>query len=40
MSGFTVRIPSSMRVTPSAVISPVSSGWLHDVGTNDCAARL
>ena len=29
-----------MRVTPSAVNSPVSTGWFHDVGTNDWAARL
>ena len=31
---------SSRRVTPSAVVSPVSTGWLQLVWTNDCAARL
>ena len=29
-----------MRVTPRPVISPVSTGWLKLVCTNDWAARL
>ena len=29
-----------MRVTPSAVVSPVRTGWLKLVWTKDCAARL
>ena len=28
------------RVTPWALYSPVSSGWSHEAGTNDIAARL
>ena len=35
-----MRMASSRRVTPSAVISPVSTGWLNEVCTNDWAARL
>ena len=34
------RMASSRRVTPRAVNSPVSTGWLHEVGTKDMAARL
>ena len=36
----TSRIASSSRVTPTASNSAVSTGCTHDVGTNDCAARL
>jgi hypothetical protein len=36
----TSRPPSSSRVTPSAVNSPVSVGCSQLVGTNDCRARL
>ena len=35
-----MRMASSMRVTPSAVNSPVSTGWVKLVGTKLCAARL
>ena len=34
--GSTMRMASSMRVTPRPVISPVSTGWLNDV----CTKRL
>src|SRR2546428_362690 len=40
MSGSTMRMASRMRVTPSAVVSPVSTGWENDGCTNDCAARV
>jgi hypothetical protein len=36
----TILMASSMRVTPMAVNSPVSTGCCHEVGTNDWAARL
>jgi len=35
-----MRMASRSRVTPIAVTSPVRTGWLNEVGTNDCAARL
>ena len=35
-----IRIASSIRVTARAVVSPVRTGWLHEVWTNDWAARL
>ena len=35
-----MRMASSRRVTPSAVVSPVSTGWPNEVWTNDWAARL
>ena len=31
---------SSSLVTPTAVNSAVSTGWLHEAATNDIAARL
>ena len=31
---------SSRRVTPTAVNSAVSTGWVHEVGTKLWAARL
>jgi hypothetical protein len=35
-----MRMASSSRVTPKAVVSPVSTGWVKDVWTKDWAARL
>jgi hypothetical protein len=40
MVGSTMRMASRRRVTPRAVISPVSTGWLNEVCTKDCEARL
>ena len=40
MEGSTRRMASSIRVTPRAVNSPVSTGWFQLVGTKDWAARL
>ena len=34
------RTASSSRVTPSAVNSPVNTGCVQEVGTNDCAGQV
>ena len=36
----TRRIASSSAVQPTAANSAVSTGWRHDIGTNDGEARL
>ena len=38
--GLTIRTASSMNVTPVAVNCAVITGWRHEAGTNEVAARL
>jgi hypothetical protein len=39
-SGLVMRTASSIEVTPTAVNCAVITGWRHEAGTNEVAARL